>query len=301
VEGDRHATAAHASLDSERNVIVLETGARMWDATGSTSADRIRTDQRTGDFVADGNPRAPVNSSRMPDKDPKKNSQMLNGDQPLQAQAQHMESTNHNRTVHYQGKAVMWQGANRVQADTIDVEIPHAGDPGANLAKRGLIADGDVVCNLWQEPKEDEKKKGATPIRTLVHAPHMVYTDENRLAVYTGGVTLDRPSLREKSKELRAYLAESGADSRLEKAYADGGVEIVQTSPLRVRTGTAEHSEYFVDDQKVILRGGAPKLVDNVGGYLQGTELTYFANDDRLLGIGGANQPVQGQIIRHHK
>ncbi len=61
--------------------------------TGSTSADRIRMDQRTGDFTAEGN----VNSSRLPDKDPKKNSQMLSGDEPLQAQARTMDSTNHNQ------------------------------------------------------------------------------------------------------------------------------------------------------------------------------------------------------------
>ena len=66
----------------------------MWDATGSTSADHIRMDERTGDFMAEGG----VNSSRLPDKDQKKNSQMLSGDEPLQAQARKMESPNHNRS-----------------------------------------------------------------------------------------------------------------------------------------------------------------------------------------------------------
>ena len=42
-------------MDAGQNLIVLDTGARIWDATGSTSGDHIRLDQRTGDFVADGN------------------------------------------------------------------------------------------------------------------------------------------------------------------------------------------------------------------------------------------------------
>ncbi len=192
-EGERHARAAHATLDSDQNVIVLETGARMWDASGITTADRIRMNQNSGDFVADGN----VNSSRMPEKDPKKNSQILNGDEPLQAQARHMESTNKNQTIHYQGNAQMWQGADRIQADKIDLDRDKD-----HPEKRGLIADGSVVSTIWEQPKDDEKKKGAAPVLTVVRAPHMVYTDQNRLAVYSGGVQLTRPTMKVKSRDL---------------------------------------------------------------------------------------------------
>jgi lipopolysaccharide export system protein LptA len=132
----------------------------------------------------------------------------------------------------------------------------------------------------------------------VVHASHLVYTDENRLAVYTGGVLLNRPGLQVKGKELRAFLAESGSDSRLEKAFADGAVEIVQTVPERTRTGTGEHAEYYIDVQKVVLRGGRPKLVDSKKGSMQADELTYFANDGRLLGSGSPEQPVNSRIRR---
>jgi lipopolysaccharide export system protein LptA len=242
-------------------------------------------DQRTGDFTAEGQ----VNSSRLPDKDQKKNSEMLSGDQPVEAQARQMDSSNHNRAIHYEGDATMRQGANRIQAGVIDV----------NREKRTLVADGNVVTNLWEEPNGDEKKSAA-PVHTVVHAAHLVYTDENRLAFYTGGVLLNRPGLQVKGKELRAFLAESGADSRLEKAFADGAVEIVETAPdrTRTRTGTGEHAEYSTDVQKVVLRGGRPKLVDSVKGSMQGDELTYFANDGRLLGSGSPQQPITSRIRR---
>ncbi|MGB7723015.1 MAG: LPS export ABC transporter periplasmic protein LptC [Bryobacteraceae bacterium] len=286
-EGGRHARAAKATLDSGQNVIVLETSARVWDETGSTSANRIRMDQRTGDFTAEGQ----VKSSRLPDQDQKKNSQMLSGDQPIEAQARKMDSSNHNRVIHYEGDVAMRQGANRIQAGVIDV----------NREKRTLVADGNVVTNLWEEPQGDEKTSAA-PVLTVVHASHLVYTEENRLAVYTGGVLLRRPGLQVKSKELRAYLAGApsgpGADSRLDKAFADGAVEIVETAPDRTRTGTGEHAEYYTDVQKVVLRGGRPKLVDSVKGSMQGDELTYFANDGRLLGSGSPQQPITSRIRR---
>ena len=102
------------TLDPTQNIMLLETGARMSDATGSTSADHIRMDQRTGDFTAEGN----VNSSRLPDKDQKKNSQMLYGDEPMHAQARKMESADHNRQRALRRSGHMWQGANRIQAET---------------------------------------------------------------------------------------------------------------------------------------------------------------------------------------
>jgi lipopolysaccharide export system protein LptA len=294
-EGDRRARAAKATLDSDQNLILLDTSARVWDATGFTSADRIRLDERTGDFTAEGN----VNSSRLPDQSQKKSSDMLSSDQPLQAQARKMEShrvdpTSRTRKMHYEGNAIMWQGANRIQADTIDED-------------RGtLTANGNVISNLWEQPGDQQAGSGqkqapAAPVLTVVHAQHLIYTDENRLAVYTGGVTLKRTGLDVKSKELRAFMSEAGASSRLDHAFAEGAVEIVQAIAKRTRTGTGGHAEYYTASQKVVLdaeKGGKARLVDSVTGSSEGLQLTYFANDDRLLGSGAPTEPVNSRIVR---
>ncbi len=281
-EGDRRARATKATLDSEENVMLLDTGARVWDAAGSTAADHIRMDQRTGNFTAEGR----VESSRVPEKDQKNG--MLSGDEPLHAVARKMESTNRNRTIHYEGDVNLWQGANRIQGNVIDVD----------REKQTLVADGNVISNLWEEPKDEQKKKSATPVLTVVHAAHLVYTDKDRLAYYSGGVVLDRPGMHVESRELRAFLADNSADSRLEKAFAEGGVKIVQTGPDRTRTGTADHGEYYPESQKVVLRGGKPQLVDSLKGFAYGDELTYFANDDRLLINGSPDQPAKSRIRR---
>ncbi len=291
-QGERRARAAKATLDSNRDIILLESAARIWDPHGSTAADRIRMDQRTGDYTATGN----VSSSRLPDKNQKKNSEMLSGDQPVQALAAAMDSSNRNRRIHYEGGVTLWQGANRIQASVIDID----------REKRTLVADGNVITSLWEEPKADakapQKKKAGPPVLTVVRAPHLVYTEENRLAHYTGGVTLDRPGLQVNGKELQAYLADTGADSRLEKAVTDGAVRIVQTSRTGTRTGTAEHGEYYAGEQRVFLTGGEPRLVekkpDNQVQTTQGSDLTYYANDDRLLVNGSPARPGQSRIQR---
>src|ERR1035437_7205118 len=77
----------------------------------------------------------------------------------------------------------MWQGANRIQADVVDV------DRDLDPQKRTLVADGHVVTNLWDAPHDDKNKdektrKAATPVLTEVHAGHMVYTEASRLTYY---------------------------------------------------------------------------------------------------------------------
>jgi lipopolysaccharide export system protein LptA len=283
-EGDRKAHANKATLDQKQNVMTLDTGAAVSDATGATSADHIRLDERTGDFLAEGN----VNSTRLPESGQKNDSAMLSGDTPLNATARKMESSNRAGSHHtrYEGNARLWQGANRISAEVVEIDRD----------KHTLTADGSVVTEAWSQPKDDEKKKGAAAVLTKVYAPHLVYTDQDRLAFYSGGVRLDRPELHLKSKELRAWLADSKADSQLDKAFADGAVEIAGARKENAYNGNSEHAEYYTTEQKVVLNGGSPKLIRTVGGrqptVITQRELIYFVNDGKLTGTGAATDRI---------
>ncbi len=277
VEGDRKAVASKATLEQDTGRITLENAARFWDPTGSTSADVIHMDQSSGSFTAEGH----VSSSRVQDKKTP-NSGLLSGDEPIQATAERMRSTNRNELVVYEGKADMWQGASRIRSDRIEID----------REARRLVAAGAVQTQLLE-------KSAATPMFTNVNSAGLVYTESDRLAHYTGGVLLTRPNLRVKSLELRSFLSEAGSESSLEKAYADGKVELRQSAPGRTRTGTSEHAEYFVSDEKIILRGGSPLLVDSLKGNTRGDELTYFSGDDRLLVNGAPDRPATSRLRRH--
>jgi len=295
--GDRKARADRGILEQVENRITLDKHARMWDSTGNTTAERIVLDEKSGNFTAEGH----VNTSRLPDQSKKKSdSAMLSGDQPLQAVARSMSSANHNKLVKYDGDAVLWQGVNRIQADHVEIDRD----------KRSIIADGHVVTQSREEEKKTDdsasapaaaKPADAAPaIFTLVKAPHMVYTDQDRLAHYSGGVLLNRAGLQMKATDLRSWLAEEGADNRLQKAFADGAVQIVQSGPIRTRTGTSEHAEYYTDDDKIVLRGGEPTMNDSLRGNTRGAELTYYSNDDRLLVIGSDGKPAISHIRKKH-
>ncbi len=291
-EGDRRAKADRAVLDQPRNLIDLTGGASIWDATGSADADHIAMDQKSGDFVAVGN----VRSTRLPDKNKDQSSPgLLSQDEPLHGLANKMSSTDKNAKIRYEGKVVLWQGANRLTADI--VEIDRDNDV--------VAAHGNVVSQLMDKKDtgaggEEKARSDSGPVFSIVHAPDLVYTDDDKIALYKGGVQLDRGATKVTSKQLKAFLRDDNNDSSLDHAFADGDVQIVEAAADRTRTGTSQHVEYYVDRNKVILEGGQPKFVDTKRGTTQGKQLIWYSDDDKLVVNGAAGQPAQSHLRRKH-
>ncbi|HEY3742549.1 MAG TPA: LPS export ABC transporter periplasmic protein LptC [Bryobacteraceae bacterium] len=301
--GDRKALSQRAQLDQTKDLITLTGAARVWDGTGSTNADTIVLNQKSGEFQAEGN----VNSTRLPDK--KGNSSALsNNDEPTQAKGQKMSSRDNNRQVTYEGNAIAWQGANRISADRIDIDRENGilratgnvnsqfvdkseeetkpDDPKAPAKKdtKKKTADSKKSKSTSTKKASDAPPKPRTAsVYTVVKAPEMVYTEDNRLAYYKGGVVLTRPGLTVKGQELRAFLNDSEDDSSLDRAITDGGVEITQVILKRTRVGTAEHSEYYTADDKISLEGGHPKFVDSLKGKTEGRHLVYFTSNELMI------------------
>jgi lipopolysaccharide export system protein LptA len=284
-EGARKAQAGRAVLEEAREVITLEQNARVWDAAGSTAADWIRLEQRTGDVTAQGK----VISSRLPDRKGG-SSGLLSTDQPLEARAGRMITTERRQKVRYEGSAVLWQGANRLRAETVDID----------RAARRLEAHGGVWTQFADAPKggSDAAKRKGPPVFAVVESADLNYTEADRLARYSGGARLRRAALEVRAGQIRAYFREASAQSSLDRAYADGQVEVVEQTPDRVRKGLAEHAEYYADDSRIVLWGGAPSLADSLRGQSRGERLTYWADDDKLLINGDEQRPVVSRLRR---
>jgi lipopolysaccharide export system protein LptA len=297
-EGERRARAGHATLEQGRNFITLDKNARVWDSSGTTAADRILMDQKSGDVQAEGN----VVSTRLPDRKGK-SSAMLSNDEPIEATAARMRTSGRNQKFHYEGHAVAWQGSNRIWADAIDI------DRGA----RSLVANGHVRTQLVEKQQQQDdppaKTSGASkpapppaaPAFIDVDAAALVYTEADRLAHYTGGVHLVRPGMDVKAAEIRAFLNDANADNSLDHAVADGHVEIVRRQPDRTLTGTGDHSEYYTKDERIYMKGGEPVLVDSVRGTTKGVELTYYVDNDKLIVNGAEKNPVTTRVLRRHR
>ncbi len=111
-----------------------------------------------------------------------------------------------------------------------------------------------------------------------MRAPNLDYNDDTRVANYSGGATLERPSMTVKGQDIRAFLRNNSKDSSLDHAVADGHVDVHEVSPDRTRDAWSEHAEYYVDEDKVILEGGQPRFVDSMRGTTRGQKLTWYSS-----------------------
>ena len=255
-EADRRARGVKAMLEQAQNVLLLEGAARVWDATGSTSADRIRLDQRTGDFTATGH----VNSSRLPDQK-KSGSEMLSGDEPLAGGG-----------GAHDGDEPQPPGPLRRQGGAVAGRQPHRGGPRgyrpreADPHRGGQRADR----SFWKKPSDRRRQQAPGPRfhrgsgRATWSTPKRTGWPTTPAARYGG------PGLRVKAAEIRAFLARAGRRIARGKGLCGrAGGNYAERGRAARAAATGEHAEYYTGEQKIILRGGAPQLVDSLRGNTQ--------------------------------
>jgi lipopolysaccharide export system protein LptA len=217
----------------------------------------------------------------------------------MQAKADQMQTRENNTKVFYEGHALMWQGASRIAANAIAIDRDD----------QSLHAVGDVVSELVDNKQSGNPQPtgpagqspaaaaaATPPVFTIVRAPEVFYHDDTRLALYTGGVKLTRDKMTVTSKQIKAFLnpkdEKNPGQSSLDHAFADGNVAIFElVQPGRTRTGNAEHCEYYTKEDKVVLNGGAPQMIDTYKGLTKGRQLTYYSSDDHLI-VEGENKQL---------
>jgi len=294
-EGERRAKADHATLQQATEHITLQGTARIWDPTGSTDAATIELDQKTGDMVATDR----VASTRLPEQKKaagKPKGSMIDSSETIQARAARMTTKNQNSWIRYEGGATMWQGADKLEAETITID----------RKAQTIAANGKVFTQTRERPKANAKKPQGQ-LFTLVRAPEMEYREAEKVAHYKGGENLVRGDLKVNSQELKAWFSKDDpktpADEggSLERANADGNVDILQTAPDRTRTGKSEHAVYEIGESKVVLTGGTPVFTDSVQGTTRGQMITWFADNDRLMVDGAAVEPTESRLKRKKK
>lgn len=303
-EGVRRGRADLGMLHQAEKYNLLEGNARVWDTSGTLQAARIRTQEPSGDMVAEGN----VISTQQPSSDTKPKPQpagsatgkreepaskggptLPGGEQAMLATANKMTTRDQNQWIRYEGNARLWQGANRLHADVATID----------RAKQTLEGQGTVFSQI-EEAQKAAPGSSPAPVFTLIHSDRMIYLEEQKLATYTGKVRMRRQGLSVDSEKLRMFLEESETgETQLKQSFADGDVRIVMREPETTRRGGATHAEYYPEETKTVLYGGEPFFDDEKQGATRGKRLTYFSNDDRLIVESGESAPALSVIRRN--
>jgi lipopolysaccharide export system protein LptA len=302
-QGDRSGRAEEAQFDLAANQIELKNRAEVWDPNSRTSADSLTLDEESGDFEARGRVSSAYQEKSRKGEPGAGGSQAATGElfapsKPVYATAERMVSNQRSGVLEYHGKARLWQGADRIEAEQIRIE-----------RRQQKLAAKVKVVNVISEKGEDaavdqtgslaagqggDRGVPATQGRPIeVRADAMRYDEATRQIEYDGSVELRRDTLRVKANELDAWLAPPGAaGSRLEKAIAGGSVEIAETAPHGPppRQGFGDRAQFFPSEDKVILEGEPARVISARQDTTRGSELTYHLGDDRLLVLGSPQE-----------
>jgi lipopolysaccharide export system protein LptA len=310
---EERTTAERAVYDGQLERTTLTGNVQVSDGTSVLWADRVVTEQQTGDATADGSVKASYG-------------QAGSTDEPVHVQAARAE-LNHDSQIaifHGAGKpARLWQGASQVDAPVLQFErkqrrlLAHGEGQGAPMAVHTVLvgARSSSVAGKAEPPKpRDAAGKAAggggktDVVRVL--SRDMVYSDTARTAEFTGGVTVESKDGNLQARQVVAYL--QPAQGKVGKAtvvggtgFASGKVErVVATGNVEMegpgRRATGEQVVYTASDGMFVLTGTPtvlPKVTDDQKGTVTGTLLRFHSDDDDVV-VSNGGESGAGHRVR---
>ncbi|MGD0442638.1 MAG: LptA/OstA family protein [Edaphobacter sp.] len=323
---EERATAERAVYDGELARTTLTGNVQVSDGTSVLWADRVVTEQESGDAWADGSVKASYG-------------QVGSADEPAHVLAARAELKHDSQVATFHGvagrPARLWQGASQVEAPVIQFEqgkkllLAHGEGQGAPMAVHtvlvrnaqpaaGVRTDG-VKTDATKPASSSGKASGLGKSGVIrVTSRELIYSDESRKAEFTGGVDVDSGDGRMRARQAVVYLqsAQKGAAGKVatgskseaakaspgvgdafmggsvERMLATGGIEMEQPG----RRATGEQLAYTASDDTYVLTGTPtvlPKVVDGQRGTVTGTSLRFRSGDDNVVVSNGGDGTAQ--------
>ncbi len=313
--GAQRAFADRARYSPADQILVLNGSPRILDSGMATTARTVRLNRATGDGLAEADVKSTYSDLKQ-----QPGGGLLASSDPVHVTAQSMTAHSNPAIATYKGNARLWQNANVVEAPSIQFQ----------KEQRMLIADSGTDQKVSTVLVGTDNRGKATPVS--ITSRHLTYRDSERKIHFDGGVTVRGSDLSVTSNQMDVFLAPSpqrtverrasspvlaspagetpvapqsqAADeqsqsvgpAKLEKIIASGSVLI--TEPNRHATG--EQLTYTASDDKFVLTGGPPSILDAEHGKITGVSLTLFRRDDRVVVEGDSSSPAvtQTRVVR---
>jgi lipopolysaccharide export system protein LptA len=268
--GGRFAYADRARYTTDSDVIALAGSPRIIDGGMTTVATNLRIERRSGDAFAQGSVKTTYSELKQ-----NSNGAILATSDPVHVTASAATLHRDSGVARYSGDARLWQGADVVEAPTIEFDRPN----------RSLLAEGTAAKPVISVFLQVGKNGKASTV--VVTAARLVYNDSARRARYTGGVLARGEGLTMTASSADVLLDAVAAKesrsiaspSRLNQIVAVGSINLRQQE----RTASGQKLVYTAADEKFVLTGGPPLLLDPEQGTVRGDSLTFYSRNDRVL------------------
>lgn len=278
---ERAAWADTATYAPGSEQLTLTGSPRIIDHGLTTTARLLRLDRRTGDATAEGDVKSTYSELK-----PQPGGALLATSAPIHVTASSMTAQRTTGIAHYAGNARLWQGANIVQAPSIDF----------NRNQRTITAQGNGSSRVHMVMVQQLQSGKENPFN--VTADRLTYTDEQRKARFDGGVIIRGGGSTATAGDAEVFLKPAGtasgtrssspAASQVDHIVAEKNVVIQQPN----RRATGQKLVYTAADDKFVLTGGSPSIFDAEHGTVTGDSLTFWNGNDRVLVEGGSSRAV---------
>ncbi len=290
VDGAEKAWAQRGEYTTADQLVVLTGSPRVVDGGMTTTAQTVRMNRATGDAIAEGNVKSTYSDLKaQPD------GAMLASSDPIHVTSRSMTANRSTAIAVYIGDARLWQGANVVEAPTLQFDRD----------RRSLVAQGVAQAASAQPVStvlvQVDKSGTVTPVR--ITSARLKYADAERRIFLDGGVTAKASDATMTGQRMTVFLlprSQSKAGTapnpampgQVDRIIAED--QVVITQPTRHATG--DRLVYTSADDKYVLTGGPfsgpPSIFDAERGKTTGDSLTFYRHDDRVLVEGRETSPA---------
>jgi lipopolysaccharide export system protein LptA len=318
---EERVTAERAIYDGVLERTTLTGDVQVSDGTSVLWADRVVTEQQSGDATADGSVKASY-------------AQPGSTDEPVHILATRAEMKHDSQIAKFYGvpgkPARLWQGASQVDAPVLEFEqkqkrlLAHGEGHGAPMAVHTVLVGGGASAKAsGSKAARPSGASGKTDVVRVV-SRELVYSDEARRADFTGGVQVESADGSLRGQQVVVYLQAAavkvsqtgggrvGASAAavggknasgggfmggsVERIVASGHIEMQQPG----RRATGEQLVYTASDGMFVLTGTSaamPKVVDDLQGTVTGTSLQFHAGDENVV-VSNGGESGAGQRVR---
>jgi lipopolysaccharide export system protein LptA len=324
---EERAIADRAVYDGDLERTTLTGGAQLSNGTSVLWADRVVTEQQTGDATAEGSVKVSYG-------------QAGGTEEPVHVLAAKADLKHSLQTATFHGTAGtparLWQGASQVDAPVLQFEqkerrlLAHGEGSGAPMAVHTVLVSAGAPANApGSSGKPDVARSDAANTGSAASKPgsrgksgvvriasrDLVYSDVTRKAEFTGGVEVEGKDGNMRSQQVDVYLqmppktnkdgAKPAAVSGVSQSFMGGSVErMVATGNIEMlqpgRRATGDQLSYTAGDGMFVLTGtraALPKVIDDQRGTVTGTSLRFHSGDDNILVSNGGDSDA-GQRVR---
>jgi lipopolysaccharide export system protein LptA len=321
----------HGTGNGELERTTLTGNVQVSDGTSVLWADRVVSEQQSGNATADGSVKASYG-------------QAGSAEEPVHVLATRAELKRDSQIATFHGAAGkparLWQGASQVDAPVLQFDQKQRRLRAYGEGQGAPMAVHTVLVSAGSSPsfaKVDVAKPDAAAGKVVgagkktdvirVASRELTYSDEARKAEFTGGIDVESMDGSMRGQQLVVYLepAQTGGAGKASSissksdgvktaaapaarggGFMGGSVErMVVTGRIEMeqpgRRATGEQVAYTASDGIYVLTGTAavlPKVMDDQRGTIIGTALRFHSGDGNVVVSNEGDSGAAGQRVR---